>query len=368
MSSCGGGCIGNNNYPNNLSEDIIAKTESHPCYSSGAHDNARMHIPVAPKCNIQCNYCNRKYDCVNETRPGVTSEVLTPGKAMEKFKYVKTKVDNLKVVGIAGPGDALANWEEAKKSIELIQKSDPEVTICLSTNGLMLDKYKEEIVKLGIHHVTVTMNSIDPKIGAQIYEFIRYEGKNYTGVEGAKILQENQFKGIKYLSENGVLCKVNIVMIKGINDEHIPEVVKKAKELGAFMTNIMPLIPAEGTVFENQELVSKKELDEIRNRCSVNLKQMFHCQQCRADAIGKLSKDESIKFRDFSKKGKEKIIFAVASSSGEIIDQHFGHATNLYVYSYEKERVSFMEKRIIQKYCEGKQDCTTKESKTEKML
>ena len=25
-----------------------------------------MHVAVAPACNIQCNYCNRKYDCANE--------------------------------------------------------------------------------------------------------------------------------------------------------------------------------------------------------------------------------------------------------------------------------------------------------------
>ena len=62
----------------------------HPCYNRDAHrEFARMHVPVAPRCNIQCNYCNRKYDCCNESRPGVTSEVLTPEQAAEKVAYVK---------------------------------------------------------------------------------------------------------------------------------------------------------------------------------------------------------------------------------------------------------------------------------------
>jgi len=39
---------------------------------------------VAPACNIQCNYCNRKYDCANESRPGVVSEKLTPEQAAKK--------------------------------------------------------------------------------------------------------------------------------------------------------------------------------------------------------------------------------------------------------------------------------------------
>ncbi len=51
---------------NHLPEHIRAKVQDHPCYSEEAHHYfARMHVAVAPACNIQCNYCNRKYDCAN---------------------------------------------------------------------------------------------------------------------------------------------------------------------------------------------------------------------------------------------------------------------------------------------------------------
>lgn len=370
---CSGGCSGKTEYPEWASEELKKKTENHPCYTAGGHKNARMHIPVAPKCNIQCNYCNRLYDCVNESRPGVTSEILTPEGAAIKYSYVKEKIENLKVVGIAGPGDALANFEETKKSIELIKERDPDVIICLSTNGLMLPDYVEELVALGINHVTITMNSIDPKIGAKIYEFVNYDGKILKGEEAAKVLQDNQLKGIEYLAKNGVLCKVNIVMLKGINDHHIPEVVKKAKELGAFMTNIMPLIPTEGTVFEDMPLVSKKELNEFRNRCSGIMKQMYHCQQCRADAIGQLTQDRSLEFRGIGEKSvveeeKRDILVAVASKDGRLIDQHFGQADKFQIYKYSKDEVKFMEEREIEKYCTGEENCDDKDSKMEKVL
>ncbi len=59
-----------------LPESVRKKVENHPCYSQEAHYfYARMHVAVAPACNIQCNYCNRKYDCANESRPGVVSEL-----------------------------------------------------------------------------------------------------------------------------------------------------------------------------------------------------------------------------------------------------------------------------------------------------
>ena len=67
----------------------LRKISEHPCFSENAcHFFGRMHLPVAPNCNIQCNYCVRKFDCVNESRPGVTSKVLTPPEALERVKEV----------------------------------------------------------------------------------------------------------------------------------------------------------------------------------------------------------------------------------------------------------------------------------------
>ncbi|MCX7841670.1 MAG: nitrogenase cofactor biosynthesis protein NifB [Clostridia bacterium] len=269
------------------------KTNIHPCFSSLASKNARMHIPVAPTCNISCNYCNRKYDCQNESRPGVTSAVLSPEEAAAKFAYAKDKVANLTVVGIAGPGDALANFPQTRKSIELIKQIDTNITFCLSTNGLMLPRFADEIIEIGVSHVTVTINSVDPEIGARIYKEVNYAGKKHTGAKAAEILIKNQLEGLSYLASRGVLCKVNIVMIKGVNDSHIEEVVKKVKACGAFMTNIMPLIPAEGSAFQNIPLTSSRELNEMRKKCEADIKQMYHCRQCRADAIGTLDDDRS---------------------------------------------------------------------------
>ncbi|SHH67502.1 nitrogenase cofactor biosynthesis protein NifB [Clostridium grantii] len=376
-------------------ETIKEKTEKHPCYNQGAHDYARMHLPIAPKCNVSCNYCSRKYDCPNESRPGVTSEVLNPEQALEKFKLVKSKMPNLKVIGIAGPGDALANFDETRKAIELIKAEDPTITFCLSTNGLMLPFYAEEIIRLGISHVTITINTVDPEIGAKIYKNVNYLGRKLSGVEGATIILQNQLSGLQYLASKGIICKVNIVMVKGVNAEHIPDVVKKVKEMGAYITNIMQMIPAPGSVFENQPLTSKLELDKMRKTCEVDMKQMYHCKQCRADAIGTLEQDRSIEFRcsgggcsseskdkvvsigDFSNKTSKtpKYRFAIASSTGINVDQHFGQVSEFYIYDEIDGNITFIEKRNVEKYCNGKTcvenneylDESVKEDKTSKL-
>ena len=342
---------------------IEEKTKTHPCFScESAHKYARMHLPIAPKCNISCNYCLRKFDCVNESRPGVTTQVLNAKEAFDKYKFVKEKMPNLKVIGIAGPGDALANFDNVRETLKLIREDDPEMTFCLSTNGLMLPFYAQELIDLGVSHVTITMNAIDPKITAKVYKFVDYLGVTYTGEEGAQILLNNQLSGLKYLTDRGIVVKINIVMLKGINDDHIYEVTKKVKSLGATITNIMQMIPVEGSVFEKMPLTSNKEINDLRIKCGENIKQMFHCKQCRADAIGTLDNDQGIKLtqemNEEKKLPQEKTLkFAVATKGGMTVDLHFGHATEFYIYEYKNGTPMFLERRNINRYCTGQEDC-----------
>ncbi len=351
--------------------EFARKTETHPCFNGCGSQYARMHLPIAPKCNIQCNYCVRKFDCPNESRPGVTTEVLSPKEACAKYQMVREKMPNLKVVGIAGPGDSLAEFEKTKETLSLIREIDPDVTFCLSTNGLMLPLYADELVELGVSHVTVTMNAVNATIGAKIYKHVDYMGNRYYGEVGAAILMANQLAGLKRLTSLGVVCKVNVVMLKGINEYHIPIVIAKAKELGCEITNIMQMIPVVGSAFENMPLTSNKEIMEMRKKCELSIKQMYHCRQCRADAIGTLDKDESINFRgctgscgtdnkkEQAKEEEEEkpLLFAVSSKSGVLVDQHFGHASDFYIYEYKNHSIRFKERRSVSKYCDGSDGC-----------
>lgn len=365
-----------NIFSGSIPEHVREQTQKHPCYTAGAQ-HARLHLPVAPRCNIQCNYCNRKFDCLNESRPGVTSEVLTPAQAQEKFCWVKEQLPQLSVVGIAGPGDALADWQNTKQTIETIKTTDPGMVFCLSTNGLLLTDYAPEIISLGINHVTVTVNTIDPVIGAQIYRFVRYRGKTYEGIEAARVLMQNQLAGIAYLAAHGVLVKVNIVMIKGINDGNIPAVVETVKDLGAFVSNIMPLIPAPGSVFAHYPQTSMKEINEMRALCQIDLPQMTHCQQCRADAVGLLHEDRSREFRLCNRHAAEKppevaekkqYKIAVSTKYGKLVDQHFGHAAKFLIFQGDGREFRVLEERQVDKYCAGMEECDAGESKRDGII
>ena len=99
-----GSCGSTEDQMGHLPEHIREKVFNHPCYSEEAHHYfARMHVAVAPACNIQCHYCNRKYDCANESRPGVVSELHQPEQAVKKVLAVAANIPQMTVLGIAGP-------------------------------------------------------------------------------------------------------------------------------------------------------------------------------------------------------------------------------------------------------------------------
>ena len=101
---------------------------NHPCFNAKVKGQfGRVHLPVAPKCNIKCNYCNRKYDCVNESRPGVTSTILSPDQALTYMGKVLDKEPRISVAGIAGPGDPFANADETMETMRLIRENHPHI-------------------------------------------------------------------------------------------------------------------------------------------------------------------------------------------------------------------------------------------------
>ena len=267
------------------------KIQGHPCFGGNHKKNGRMHLAVAPKCNIKCGYCSRKHDCANESRPGVTSRLLTPREAIEKVREVMSSPvlgPIIKVVGIAGPGDPLAN-EETFETFRMVKEEFPQLMLCMSTNGLLLPESIDRLYELGLHSLTVTINSIDPEIGARIYRHVIYHGRHYSGVEGARILIANQFEGLKRAGELGLTIKVNTVLVPGVNDDQLALIAKRVKELGAFVMNIMPIIPQAD--FADIVPPSEERVAALRKANEGIIGQFAHCKQCRADAVGLIGND-----------------------------------------------------------------------------
>lgn len=313
----------------------------HPCFNAKVKGQyGRVHLPVAPKCNIKCNYCNRKYDCVNESRPGVTSTVLTPNQALYYMDKVLEKEPRISVAGIAGPGDPFANAEETLETMRLIRKKYPDTILCLASNGMNLAPHVAELAEIGVSHVTVTVNAVDPAIGANIYSWVRDAKVVYHGLQAAELLLARQLHAIAELKKHNITVKINTIVIPGINDHHIIDVARKMKELDVDLLNCMAMFPNVDTVFENIPEPSKKDMSAIRSEAEQYLPQMRHCTRCRADAVGLLDDDKTDEMRgclsacaSLPKHAEvAKPYVAVATMEGVLVNQHLGQANSFQIW------------------------------------
>ncbi len=266
----------------------------HPCFNQGVSKHyGRVHLAVAPGCNIRCNYCNRRFDCANEGRPGVTSRLLSPMEALRRLEAAMSGPVPISVAGIAGPGDPLANPDATFRTLELVRRKYPQLLLCLSTNGLMAVPFLREILG-AVSHITLTINAVDAGIGARIYQWVRLGSRMYTGIEAAGTLLERQLEAIQLLKRAGMVVKVNTVMIPGVNDVHVTAVAEKMAALSVDVFNAMPLFPVEGTPFAHIRPPTGSEMRALRAQAREHLPQMSHCARCRADAAGLIGHEQPV--------------------------------------------------------------------------
>lgn len=280
--------------------------EAHPCFNRAARlTHARVHLPVAASCNMQCKYCNRKYDCVNESRPGVTCVVMPPEDALEYLKEIVAKTNRLSVVGIAGPGDPFASAEETMEALRLVREQFPDILLCVATNGLNLFPYIPALAQLDVSHVTITINAVDPMIGASIYSWIAEGEHRWEGEEAAALLWERQERSILALRAYGIVVKINTILIPTVNDYHVTQVAEAVSKVGANLFNLMPLYPVEGTPFASLPEPDPGQMNVLRSVAGKFLPQMTHCTRCRADAVGLLHESGcATSVQDFKEKLK----------------------------------------------------------------
>jgi nitrogen fixation protein NifB len=197
-----------------------------------------------------------------------------------------------------------------------------------------------ELAEIGVSHVTVTVNGVDPEIVQKVYSWVRDGKILYRGLQAAELLLARQINAIEELKRHNITVKINTIVMPGINDHHILDVADTMKKLGADLLNCMAIFPNADTVFEDVVEPSKKEMAEIRKQAEQYLPQMRHCTRCRADAVGLLGEDRTDEMRgclsacaNLPKHSEVKRPYvAVATLEGVLVNQHLGEARRFQIW------------------------------------
>lgn len=257
----------------------------HPCFSNQAHGRyGRMHIPCAPKCNLNCAFCGRGVDDGSRQLPGRTVQIVRPEQVQAYVAARLAEHPGIVVLGIAGPGEPLFN-PETFCVLEILQREFPQYPLCVGTNGCFLPENVDRLRALGVKTVTVTVNTLRPEVSERLNPWvIGANRQKLEGIQGGEYLIRRQLEGIRLAAAAGMAVKVNTVYIPGFNSGEMRDIAAAVRTLGASIMNVMPLQPA-GRLSHLQAPLSD-EIHSVRRSLEGIIPQFYRCTQCRADACG----------------------------------------------------------------------------------
>ncbi len=259
-------------------------THQHCCFNTGSTKihSLRIHVPLAKKCSMGCCYCGYSEDgnmTDNQFRPGTVGRIVTRKEEIREYlEEALARFPETKIIGVSGPGDPLENDSAITALIELLREVWPDKKLCLCTNGRLFFPYGQKVVDSGIaEYMTFTVNTLDRNRLPQIYAY--FSGQSEIELEQHLI---NLHRAIQYCKQHGMLVKINIVYLQGINDTELVSICQRLKEDGADCFNLLPKRELHGCS-ESQDAEYRNARRQLME-CGFPMTQQ--CQLCRADFCG----------------------------------------------------------------------------------
>ncbi|MDP4182337.1 MAG: radical SAM protein [Bacillota bacterium] len=203
-----------------------------------------LSLPVAPTCNMMCNFCSKEKDCINNgNSPEYLSRAMTPRQAVNWAIASVRRNNRIKIIRISGPGEPLCN-NQTFEVLKRLNYEMPEYIYSISTNGLLLDEKVEELKGLNVQRVNVSVNAVTKEALMKLYSRV-ITGREIVvnSEEMADRIIRGQFNGIKRCIENGISVKVSTLCFMGINDKELLTIASRCKELGVKSMSLVTFNP-----------------------------------------------------------------------------------------------------------------------------
>ncbi len=208
-----------------------------------------MRISVTDRCNLRCFYCRGVKDFTFLP----PTEILSYEEILYLVRLaIKCGLDRFRLTG----GEPLLR-KGLGSLISRILASPGVRDVSLTTNGLLLEDYLDELRAAGLKRLNISLDTLDGKKFQEI-----------TGLDGL----EKVWRGLRKALEAGFdPVKVNVVLLRGVNDdeEEIERFLNLASELPVHVRfiELMDFSPVDGyfvPMAEIMEKIQKKyRLEEI---------------------------------------------------------------------------------------------------------
>lgn len=198
-----------------------------------------LRITITNRCNVNCIYCH--HDGMRSSKNEMSPDEIY------KICQIAKRI-GVRKIRLSG-GEPLIR----KDIVEIVSKinSIDFKDISITTNGILLEKYAKELKEAGLDRVNVSLDTLNP----ETYEFITT--KDY--LESAK-------KGILKSVEVGLYpVKINMVIMKGINEHEVKDMFRFCKEKDIVL-QLIELIESENCDDDKFSAEYHYKLDMIEER------------------------------------------------------------------------------------------------------
>jgi len=205
-----------------------------------------LRVSVTERCNFRCQYCMPE-----KPFSWVPQENLLSFEDL--FKFIKIAIDEgVNKIRITG-GEPLLR-QDLDRFVRMIHDYKSDIDLALTTNGYLLPETAQALKDAGLKRINISLDTLKPAVAARIAQ------KNVLG----KVLE-----GIEKAREVGLGVKINMVPLKGINDEEILDVLEFARERGIRIRFIEYMENAHANS-EIRGLYGKEILERIKERYTIH--------------------------------------------------------------------------------------------------
>ena len=204
-----------------------------------------LRISVTDRCNLRCVYCmpDGGVPCIDHAEILTFEEIIRVVRAAADLGITKVRLTGGEPLVRAG----------LPELIRLISEIKTIEDIALTSNGIMLAKLAPELKSSGLRRVNISLDSMNPE---------RFRAITRGSGEVADVLE-----GIAKAREAGLEpVKINMVVMKGINDDEIVDFARKTVSDG-WNVRFIELMPFTGKGTDDPRFISaydiKKRLDAI---------------------------------------------------------------------------------------------------------
>jgi len=230
-----------------LSENIVNLSASIPQRSELLDQHARplrdLRISVMDRCNFRCPYCmpedkyHEHFKFLDSAERLSFDEILRLARLFAGLGVSKIRITGGEPLLRPGLTDLIGD----------LGRIDGIEDIALTTNGILLGQHAAALRAAGLSRVTVSLDSLDDEVFAQM-----------SGGRGSK---DHVLAGINEAVQAGLLpIKVNAVIKRGVNDQCVPALVEHFRGSGVIVRFIEYMDVGTINAWQESETVPSGEL------------------------------------------------------------------------------------------------------------